>query len=337
MLILEHTLDPVEIGNVQLILHEASTSELDPRSQEYYGPARHAASCEAPHGDPMLKRLSDIFRQLRERPGAAGCLIHGFPVDDTSAGPTPAGPSGDRSLPAPEYEHFLAWCSMQLGEPFSWLTLQSGALVQDILPVKGDEERQSGHGSLAFLELHNEDAFHAERCDFLVLFGVRNHDRVPTFVASVNDLDLPDEVLRLLCEPRFLIRPDDEHIRQLERSAPKHPALECMRRMRDSPSSVRILEHDDSGYQIQFDRPFTDVEGSDSDAARALDALMAELERNTVSVVVGSGSVLVVDNRRAVHGRQAFRSRYDGTDRWLLRMMVHRHGAVADPHIRIRY
>jgi Taurine catabolism dioxygenase TauD, TfdA family len=37
---------------------------------------------------------------------------------------------------------------------------------------------------------------------------------------------------------------------------------------------------------------------------------MAELERHTASVVVRSGSVLVVDNRRAVHGRQAFRSRY---------------------------
>ena len=35
-----------------------------------------------------------------------------------------------------------------------------------------------------------------------------------------------------------------------------------------------------------------------------------------------AGDLLVVDNRRAVHGRSEFRARFDGTDRWLQRTFV---------------
>ena len=39
-----------------------------------------------------------------------------------------------------------------------------------------------------------------------------------------------------------------------------------------------------------------------------------------------TGDLLIVDNRRAVHGRSQFTPRYDGFDRWLQRMSV-----VRDP------
>ena len=38
------------------------------------------------------------------------------------------------------------------------------------------------------------------------------------------------------------------------------------------------------------------------------------------------GDLLMVDNRRAVHARTAFRPRYDGQDRWLQRVY-----AVCEP------
>ena len=34
------------------------------------------------------------------------------------------------------------------------------------------------------------------------------------------------------------------------------------------------------------------------------------------------GDLLVVDNRRVAHARSPFRPRFDGADRWLLRVMV---------------
>jgi alpha-ketoglutarate-dependent taurine dioxygenase len=40
-------------------------------------------------------------------------------------------------------------------------------------------------------------------------------------------------------------------------------------------------------------------------------------------VRLAAGDVLVVDNDVVVHGREPFRPRYDGTDRWLKRVSVH--------------
>ena len=38
--------------------------------------------------------------------------------------------------------------------------------------------------------------------------------------------------------------------------------------------------------------------------------------------MLDAGDLLVIDNRRAVHGRSKFRARFDGTDRWLQRTFV---------------
>src|SRR5262249_56017462 len=56
--------------------------------------------------------------------------------------------------------------------------------------------------------------------------------------------------------------------------------------------------------------------------AVALEALGALLFRALVGVVLRPGDLLIVDNRKAVHGRTGFRPRYDGTDRWLRRCFV---------------
>jgi L-asparagine oxygenase len=42
------------------------------------------------------------------------------------------------------------------------------------------------------------------------------------------------------------------------------------------------------------------------------------------TIVLAPGDLAFVDNRLAVHGRTAFRARYDGRDRWLQRMFVQR-------------
>jgi hypothetical protein len=39
-------------------------------------------------------------------------------------------------------------------------------------------------------------------------------------------------------------------------------------------------------------------------------------------VTLDEGDLLVVDNRRALHGRVPFEARHDGSDRWLLRAYV---------------
>ncbi len=50
---------------------------------------------------------------------------------------------------------------------------------------------------------------------------------------------------------------------------------------------------------------------------------LAELREHLLGALVGTvlepGDMLIVDNRKAVHGRTGFTPRYDGEDRWLRR------------------
>ncbi|MFD9052842.1 guanitoxin biosynthesis L-enduracididine beta-hydroxylase GntD [Streptomyces zaomyceticus] len=269
-----------------------------------------------------LRRFLEHFRRTEP---AAALVVHGFPIDDEAVGATPGHWDGvSASGVAVEHELFLAMCGTALGDPFTFSTLQLGRMVQNLLPIKGDELRQSGHGSECLLEFHTEDGFHPGRCDYLLLFGVRNHDRVPTIVASVRDVKLTDDDLDMLRTPKFLIRPDDEHIRQLQERRVGHPALARMVEMQANPMAVPVLSGGRDRLYLRIDYPFMECVGGDPAAQRALDALMAELERVQQDLVVEQGSLIVVDNYVAVHGRRPFTARHDGTDRWLKRMIVSR-------------
>lgn len=133
----------------------------------------------------------------------------------------------------------LALCGIALGEPFGWLTLQGGSLIQNVLPVPGKERTQSGSGSETFLELHTEDAFHPHRPDYLLLLTLRNDEAVPTVISAIRDVRLDDDGERLLEQERFNIVPDPEHLRQLGELQPGHPALARVREMADQPARLR--------------------------------------------------------------------------------------------------
>lgn len=314
----EYVLDGKEVEVIAAVGERVRALGEDPGDPGFYDRCWHIRE-ELPVG---LRRFLEDFRRTEP---AGLCLVHGFPVDDGAVGPTPGHWSvPHRSGAVSDAEVYLALCGMVLGEPFAWSTLQEGRMIQNIVPIRGDEMQQSGHGSQSTLEFHTEDGFHPLRCDYLLLFGLRNHDRVPTVVASVRDLELPEEQARLLSRPRFHIMPDDEHLRQLEASRPGHPALSLMREMRDRPEAVPVLIGEPGNPYLRLDRPFMTCADGDPEAERALDALVAELEAKQQDVVVGAGSLLIVDNYLAVHGRRPFRPRYDGTDRWLKKLTVSR-------------
>lgn len=147
-----------------------------------------------------VRRFLDDFR--RHEPAAA-CVISGFPVDDSSVGPTPGHwETADNDTVTEPQDRFLAACGLALGEPYSWATLQNGCMIQNVFPIEGDEQRLSGHGSEAFLVFHTDDAFHPDSCDYLLLLGIRNHAQVPTLISSVRDVALSEDDRRLLSEDR---------------------------------------------------------------------------------------------------------------------------------------
>ncbi|MGO4750204.1 guanitoxin biosynthesis L-enduracididine beta-hydroxylase GntD [Streptomyces sp. 2MCAF27] len=315
---LEYHLDSREAAELRAVAARFANTQPPPDQPEFYD-GDHAAEELLPAG------LRGFLLSYRRTESTAACLVHGFPVDDDRLGPTPGHwreAIGGRAARAQEL--WLAMCGLALGDPFGWVTLQEGRIIQNILPIRGDERRQSGYGSESLLEFHTEDGFHPNRCDYLLLFGLRNRDRVPTVVSSVRDVRLSDHDRTVLAEERFHILPDTEHIRQLEASAPRHPALPRLYAMTDRPVPTAVLFGDRLNPYLRIDRPFMRVGPGDTEAATALDRLMDELWRVQREIVVGPGSLLIVDNYRAVHGRRAFTPRYDGTDRWLKKLTVSR-------------
>jgi alpha-ketoglutarate-dependent taurine dioxygenase len=76
-------------------------------------------------------------------------------------------------------------------------------------------------------------------------------------------------------------------------------------------------------YDSWFMRAIGDgTEESRSQAERALQEMRDAVNASTKEVVLKTGDLLVINNDCTVHGRKPFQPRYDGTDRWVQRMLV---------------
>lgn len=236
--------------------------------------------------------LRTAIGELRYAESIAGLIVRNGPVAD-DPGPTP-NHWRDRGNTL-RHDMWLLWLAAQLGDPACWSVWQDGSLINNVLPVTGEEVAQTGLGSSTEMEFHVEEALYDHRCDGLALACLRNPDAVPTTVASVDCLDLPTLDVDVLCQPRFRIGDDKVfRIRPALFGAPESPYL-------------------------RLDQPYMAAVPGDERAAAALAELFARLRDGMVDVVLDAGDVLLLDNYRTVHGRRPFHARYDGTDRWLRR------------------
>jgi hypothetical protein len=242
--------------------------------------------------------------------GDSGAVVlRGLRAADMPLGPTPPSWSEAPRDATPHWDATLLLVASVLGCPFGWEGQQDGRLVHDIVPAKGHEQEQTGASSSVMLSAHTEDAFHPGRANVLLLACLRNHDDVPTSLASVRHARLSAVERALLERPTLPILPDDSY------DESDGPAAA-------SPPEVATLWDGDGGLRIRYDPAYTPLQRADDDYRAAYDWLSEELERVAVDVPLGAGEVLVVDNDVAVHGRRPFQARYDGTDRWLKRVSV---------------
>jgi Fe(II)/alpha-ketoglutarate-dependent arginine beta-hydroxylase len=268
--------------------------------------------------DSIVRFLWD-FRSTERFPGI---VLTGYPVDDIAIGPTPGHWSAQPDPCSTGREELLfLLVGAMLGEVFSWSTLQQGHLVQNVLPMAGDEQEQSGHGSKALLEWHTEDGFHPYRCDYLGLMCLRNPDNVPTTFASITTVRLPPEAADLLAQPLYLIRPDNEHLRNAGDAADLATSVAAISA---NPAPTPVIFGSMQDPYLRIDPYFMTPVPGRPDAARALRLLIDELDGGLADLVLLPGDVCFIDNYRAVHGRRRFSARYDGRDRWLKKIIVTR-------------
>ncbi|PTA46525.1 guanitoxin biosynthesis L-enduracididine beta-hydroxylase GntD [Micromonospora sp. RP3T] len=271
------------------------------------------------------------LREFRLAEPAGVCLVRGYPLDQAAIGPTPR---HWRDLPdvrsTRREELFLLLCASLLGEPFGWASTQRARVVQDVLPIAGDENAQLGSSSETELTWHVEDGFHPYRPDHVGLMCLRNPDAVPTTYAGVRDLPLHELPVRVLREPRFVIRPDESHVLDpddpdLRDRAPRsllERSRDRLARLHAAPTPVPVLFGDPDEPYLLINSYYMRAVPGDEEAAAALARVVDLLGRRMVGVPLAPGDVCFLDNYQVVHGRAAFTARFDGSDRWLKRVNV---------------
>jgi Fe(II)/alpha-ketoglutarate-dependent arginine beta-hydroxylase len=317
-----------EIAAVQALTQEIALEHKSVEEAEFIRRATVYA-----HELPRRVRqfLSDF--KLQE-PVCGVCLISGYPIDNTRIGKTPEHWKWklDAATSLQEQIMFVLYGCL-LGDPFAWATQQDGYLMHDVFPIEGNKYDQLGSGSEQLLWWHTEDAFHPHRADYLGLMCLRNPDRVATTIGALDVSRLSEEQLDILFQPRYHIKPDESHSEKNESDLHKQgrenggngildSAYEKIRKLNSTPPQVPMLFGNRRAPYTCLDPYFT--KPLDDEAGAALNALAQTIDDNLQEVVLQPGDCFFIDNYRIVHGRKAFKARYDGTDRWLKRLNLTR-------------
>jgi L-asparagine oxygenase len=233
-----------------------------------------------------------------------------IPTSILDACPTvPATPAslGEAAALCPEVSERLLATITPLGFAFGYPREQDGRLVQDLFPIESTSRDQVSTSSLVDLGMHTETAFHPYKPDYVVLLCLRGDPMAETTHAAIDDIvsELDDDTLAVLRQPRF-VTTVDESFRTHGES--------------DTEFVVTPITGDGDAMRLVYDEVL--MRGTDPKAERALAALTAAIKVSTRSTVLRTGDLLIIDNHRAVHGRSRFTPRFDGTDRWLRRVMV---------------
>ncbi|MGI8664451.1 MAG: guanitoxin biosynthesis L-enduracididine beta-hydroxylase GntD [Jatrophihabitans sp.] len=224
---------------------------------------------------------------------------------------------------SPAHSYLLALYASLFGDLIGWLTQQDGRVVTDVLPIPGFETSEVSSSSAKELGWHTEDAFSDARADYVALMCLRSREPVPTTLSYLEPQALAPQVLEVLHQKRFLIRPDTSHqATPTTTGETEQQAADRIERRRVEPPRVAVLSGHPDAPTLRIDRDFTAAPDDDPVAADALAAVIAHLDDNIYELPLRPGDIAIIDNRNAVHGRRPFRAYYDGKDRWLKRVNI---------------
>jgi L-asparagine oxygenase len=262
-----------------------------------------------------LPRLRALLREFAAHRGAKVLLIDASPYTGCDA-PTPrsqAQPGRQALFPADLYRGFILGVAGMYGYGFS--SQQHGLIHNNIMPVQEFEGTLGHNASSSYdLGLHTEVASYNlgegldVSPDFVTLHFFRNQERVPTTVSIPQWDELPADVIALLAEPWF------QNVTSPAQGGSRH----------NPKIPVSILYGPENDPWIRLSTSQLDIRGYSGEQVAGLLAFIDHLKRRTVHLPMSAGTIALIDNRRALHGRDAHAPhqmpRYDGTDRWQRRI-----------------
>jgi L-asparagine oxygenase len=291
-------------STVTKVVRDASESLAETTVGPVDSPDWIAAAGDAWHHLPV--ELRQAVSRFRRHSGDQGVLLlRGLPVDEDTLADTPTALDSVQSEPSPSAA-VLMMVAAGLGDPAAFRPEKRGALVQDVVPVPGAEDVQGNPGSVE-LTFHTENAFHQHRPDHVLLMCLRtDHEGVAGLrtVCARQILPLLSWVdQEALCRADFLTEPP--------------PSFTG----RNAPGIRHAVLHGDL-FDPDLRVDFSATTAQTGQAELALAELESACEAAAQTFRLRPGDLAIVDNRVTVHGRTAYRPRYDGRDRWLQRTFV---------------
>lgn len=278
----------------QQFLETVSAHGIAPGTSEFYDAAEILEGV-------LPERARAAIAAMR-RSELAAVVVRNLPADP-DPGPTPAEPGLAPTTPVRGHT-FLAMAVRRMGHEFAYQMEKKGALVHNIYPTGEGAKTQSNASFEVDLSLHTENAFHPIRPDYVTLYCIRTVAEAPaTRLVLLDEIldQLTDHEISVLRQERFTIRVVDSHKAEGEADIelPITP-------LTGSPRRPVIRWHET-------------LRANDDVAAKVCRAFAEAAQAATRYVKLHEGDMLCFANELALHGRDKFDARLDGTDRWLIR------------------
>ncbi len=262
----------------------------------------------------MDARQRGILRQFASDDQCVALICKGFPVDEDLP-PTPYsgyGPQGGTSMAAALNIGLYALLGLH---PVTYAGENDYRLLRHVVPTRHAQKDKSSHGSRRRFGVHvdnpdlplgDEPLDGRSACpEFLSLFSLRCDTRVKTEILPLDPiLDRCNmATLDELMAPQFTLRRPDSF--GPDKSSTPHLPL--------------IVERN-GVYLCRYDQENTLPETALAASAMMLFQHEIDRSRERINLLLLAGDFVIFKNQRVLHARDGFMPRFDGTDRWLLRL-----------------
>ena len=226
---------------------------------------------------------------------------------------TPQNSNADNLTLNPSRNILLKYAQVY-GWPISFAQEQKGQLIQNIFPVKKTENQQISTSSKVELGLHTETAFHPYKPTAVLLLCLRGDPNAVTTYAYVDEIvkHLEPSAIDALTKLWFTTSIDDS----FRTNGESDMELTCSVLRDKFQRNINA----DRFFEITYDEVL--MKGINDEAIDALEHLKNAIKNCTREIVLKAGDLLIINNRTTVHGRRPFDARYDGTDRWVQRILA---------------
>ncbi len=284
--------------------HLAAAITCNP-STDPAGFCLQARACSESVPATLLKALRR-FARLGSESGIF--VVQNLPVGDVPTTPPDNTAHVGESLKPARVQAIL---NHTIGFMIGYEAEGEGRLFQDMVPKKAAAATQTSLSSKVELELHTEQAFSDLKPDWISLACAREQIGAKTYVLPVGVIleVLTAAEIDLLKQPLWITGVDESF------RVGGHDFVKG-----DVRGPMPILQGDDGDLEIVLDQDL--MRGTTDEATTLMEKLYEIYRTHRLEHTLKRGELLLVDNRRAVHGRSPFKPRFDGTDRFVIRSFV---------------